>query len=43
MLVIDRIEATKAAYLKLGSKGRWEALCIQDGTLRLLPVLFRMN
>jgi hypothetical protein len=35
MPVTNRIEATNAAYLKLGSKGRWEALCLQDGTLRL--------
>ncbi len=34
MRMTGRIEATKAAYLKLGSKGRWEALCIQEGTLR---------
>jgi hypothetical protein len=31
----DRIEATKAAYIKLGSKGRWETQCLRDGTLRL--------
>ena len=35
MPMTDLIEATKAAYLKLGPKGRWEALCLQDGTLRL--------
>jgi hypothetical protein len=25
----------KAKYIKLGNKGEWEAICLQDGTLRL--------
>ena len=35
MPVTNRIRATNAAYLKLGRKGQWETLCLQDGTLRL--------
>lgn len=26
---------TRANYIKLGEKGRWESLCLKDGTLRL--------
>jgi len=29
------IQANDAKYIKLGRKGRWEQLCIEDGTLRL--------
>ena len=32
---MDRITAERAKYIKLGTKGCWEALCLEDGTLRL--------
>ncbi len=32
---MDHITATKARYIKLGEKGQWEELCLNDGTLRL--------
>jgi hypothetical protein len=31
----DKITATKARFIKLGGKGGWESLCLEDGTLRL--------
>lgn len=32
---MEKFSATDARYLKLGVNGRWEALCLKDGTLRL--------
>jgi hypothetical protein len=32
---MDAVKATTAKYIKLGEKGSWERLCIDDGTLRL--------
>ncbi len=32
---MKQISATDAKYIKLGSNGRWEKLCLEDGTLRL--------
>ena len=31
---MQRIEASSARYIKLGRGGKWERLCIRDGTLR---------
>ncbi|MDX2094423.1 MAG: hypothetical protein SFW64_00545 [Alphaproteobacteria bacterium] len=30
-----QVTATTGRYIKLGSSGKWEQLCLQDGTLRL--------
>jgi hypothetical protein len=35
MLSPNRITATKARFIKLGGKGGWESLCLEDGTMRL--------
>ena len=32
---MDHIVVTSAKYIKLGLKGRWEGLCLGDGTIRL--------
>jgi hypothetical protein len=32
---MEKVRATEAKYVKLGEKGGWERLCIEDGTLRL--------
>jgi hypothetical protein len=35
MGALRRITATAGRYIKLGTKGGWEPLCLKDGTLRL--------
>lgn len=32
---MNAIEATNAAYIKLGRSGQWEEMCLKDGTMRL--------
>jgi hypothetical protein len=35
MQAADRITATTGRYIKLGTKGCWEPLCLKEGTMRL--------
>ena len=33
-MVVNRVRAPRARYIKLGRGGRWERLCLEDGTMR---------